>query len=85
MDHLPVVSPEIGAAIAAEMSQQPGNEYVVKILDRLLLDNPCVANFISSLAMQHSDPIAVGFVGILVYRLLESQMEADQLKREFGS
>ncbi|MBI1850814.1 MAG: hypothetical protein HYR85_10765 [Planctomycetes bacterium] len=83
MNQLPTVTKEIGYAVCAELEQEPGNQYIVKLLERLEKENPCIAEFISRLAMQHSDPVGVSTSALLVYRLLESQIEADRLKKEF--
>jgi hypothetical protein len=83
MARLPIVTQEVGYAIKAEMEREPGNQYVVKLLERIEVENPCVAEFISQIALQHDDPIAVSTAAILVYRLLESQLEADDMKEQF--
>ena len=81
---LPKVTPEIGQAIKAELERTAGNEYVVKMLERLERENPCVAEFVSQMAMQHADPVTVSTAALLVYRLLESQADADQLKKQIA-
>jgi hypothetical protein len=80
--NLPRVSPEVGQAIRAELEQTAGNEYVAKLLERLERENPCVAEFVSQMALQHEDPVTVSTAALLVYRLLESQSDADALKRD---
>ena len=84
MPKLPKVSESVGHAVCAEMEQERGNEYIVKILERLEKENPCLAEFISRLAMRHSDPVGVSTSALLVYRLLESQIESDELAASFG-
>lgn len=83
MPKLPKVSEAVGHAVCAEMEQETGNEYIVKILERLEKENPCLAEFISRLAMRHSDPVGVSTSALLVYRLLESQIDADELTASF--
>jgi hypothetical protein len=80
---LPKVSESVGHAVCAEMEQERGNEYIVKILERLEKENPCLAEFISRLAMRHSDPVGVSTSALLVYRLLESQIESNELAASF--
>jgi phage protein D len=82
-ESLPTVTPETGFSVCAEMEQENGNDYVAKIFERIEQENPCVAQFISRLAMQHGDPVAVSTSALLVYRLLESQLESDALKGAF--
>lgn len=84
MGRLPIVTQEVGFAIKAEMERENGNDYVTRLLERIEAENPCVAEFISQIALQHDDPVAVSTAALLVYRLLESQMEADEMKEKFG-
>ena len=84
MPKLPIVTRDVGFAVKAEMEQTPANEYVARILERLETENPCVAEFISHFSLQHEDPVAVSTSALLVYRLLESQMESDEMKDNFG-
>lgn len=78
---LPRVTPEIGQAIRAELEHTAGNAYVATLLERLERENPCVAEFVSQMALQHEDPVTVSTAALLVYRLLESQLDADALKQ----
>ena len=84
MSRLPIVTQDVGYSVKAELEQTPANEYVTKILERLEVENPCVAEFISHFSLQHEDSVAVSTSALLVYRLLESQMQADEMKDEFG-
>jgi len=84
MARLPIVTQEVGYAVKAEMEQRPANEYVSTVLERLEAENPCVAEFVSHFSLQHENPVAVSTAALLVYRLLESQLEADEMKEQFG-
>ena len=77
---MPVVHEDIRRVVEAEMEEKGGNQYIKEILLRLAEENPWVADFISKFAPTTKDQLAVVFCGILVYRLLESQAGADQLK-----
>jgi hypothetical protein len=77
---LPVVTTDTGQAICRELESSEDNSYVVALLSRLERENPCIAEFISRLAIQHEDPMAVTTAAVLVYRLLESQCEANALR-----
>jgi hypothetical protein len=46
--------------------------------------NPCIANFIASFALECPETSRMGVLmsSILVYRLLESQAEADRMTEE---
>ncbi|GIW73457.1 MAG: hypothetical protein KatS3mg102_2999 [Planctomycetota bacterium] len=81
---LPRVTRETGYAVCRELEEHPGNDYVIRLLERLEEENPCVAEFVSRLAIQHDDPVAVSTAALLVYRLLESQLEADELRRQLA-
>lgn len=76
---LPVVTKETGFAVCRELEREEDNDFVTKLLARLEEENPCVAEFVSRLAVQHEDPVAITTAALLVYRLLESQAEADAL------
>ena len=53
------------------------------MIKRLQDVNPCIANFVSGLALGTKNPFETAYAGFLVYRLLESQAQADKLKGEF--
>lgn len=78
---LPIVSEDTGHAVQAELLHSRQSEYVSELLERLQEDNPRIAEFVSRLANKCRDPTAVTYGSLLVYRLLESQAEADELKR----
>ncbi len=80
--NLPIVTKETGFAVCRELEQEEENGYVIRLLERLEEENPCVAEFVSRLAIQHEDPVGISTAALLVYRLLESQAEADNLNRQ---
>jgi len=79
---LPVVTKETGFAVCRELEKEDDNSYIVRMLERLEQENPCVAEFVSRLAIQHEDPIGVSTAALLVYRLLESQSESNGLRAQ---
>jgi hypothetical protein len=79
---LPRVTKETGYAVCRELEQEEDNNYIIRLLERLEEQNPCVAEFVSRLAIQHEDPVGISTAALLVYRLLESQIEADELKEQ---
>ena len=85
MNKIPIVSKEIGFAICAELEQTTANHYITDILNKLEKENPIVAEFISKMSMQHSDPVALCTIALLTYRLIESQLEANELNAIFRS
>lgn len=76
---LPVVTKEMGLSVCRELEREEDNDFIVRLLARLERENPCVAEFVSRLAIQHEDPVAITTAALLVYRLLESQAEANAL------
>lgn len=81
---LPRVTKHTGYAVCRELEQEEDNSYVIRLLERLEEENPCIAEFVSRLAIQHDDPVGISTAALLVYRLLESQAEADSLNRQLG-
>ena len=81
---LPQVTKETGYAVCRELEREDNNDYVIRLLGRLEEENPCVAEFVSRLAIQHDDPVGISTAAVLVYRLLESQAEANTLREELG-
>jgi CBS domain-containing protein len=81
---LPRVTKETGYAVCRELEREDNNEYVIRMLERLERENPCVAEFVSRLAIQNDDPVGIATASLLVYRLLESQSEADALRRQLS-
>ena len=79
---LPTVSEEVCFAVQAEIQQSKENDYVVDMLSRLQEDNPFIANFISTFSLKTSDPTSSTYAGLLVYRLLESQAQADKMEAD---
>ena len=82
---LPRVTKETGYAVCRELEQEDNNDYIIGMLARLEAQNPCVAEFVSRLAIQHDDPVGITTAALLVYRLLESQAEADDLRRQLDT
>lgn len=79
---LPTVTKETGYALCRELERSEHNDYVIQLLERVEAQNPCVAEFVSRLAIQHDDPVGISTAAMLVYRLLESQAEADALREQ---
>ena len=84
MTSLPQVTKETGYAVCRELEREENNGFVIRTLARLEEENPCVAEFVSRLAIQHDDPVGISTAAVLVYRLLESQAEADALRQQLS-
>jgi len=81
---LPRVTKETGFTVCHELEREDNNEYVIRMLERLERENPCVAEFVTRLAIQNEDPVGITTAALLVYRLLESQAEADALRQQLS-
>jgi len=81
---LPQVTAETAAAVRAELLKSGG--YVVKIAERLERENPYLINFIGHFIQRfdQKEAEAAVYLSLLVYRLLESQAEADRMREVFG-
>lgn len=78
--YLPVVNPEVGYSVATEIGGDQ-MEYAEEQLRRLDDENPAVAVFIREWAERSEEPMsALG--AICVYRMLESQAEANSMMEE---
>jgi len=82
MTFLPVVKPEIGGSLEREMFDRFDGEYVKEQLKRLDIENPTIARFIRLFAKTTEDRVGAAFCGLIVYRMLESQSEANQMSQE---
>lgn len=78
---LPRISPEVTHAILAEMAGKPKDIYALEVIERLLVENPILAEFISKFSQKTSDSLNVLLCGILVVRLIESQIETEKLEQ----
>ena len=78
---LPIVDEDIGRIVKAEIPEGKERQYLAEIIERLSArDNPHLGDFISrySINMQSQDLLLTAtYSAVVVYRLLESQAEAD--------
>ena len=84
MNALPIVKPEIGYSLEKELFDVDDVDYIKTQLKRLDEENPSVATFIRQFAKTTDDKINVAFCGLMVYRLLESQAEANWMNEEMS-
>ena len=76
---LPFVKPEIGFSLEREIFDKFDVEYVKKQLEKLKKDNPSIAEFIMKFSKKTGDSLGAAFCGVMVYRMLESQSEANSM------
>ncbi len=72
-----------GNAVLGELLGKDGGTGVQELLRRLRNTNPCIGRFIQQLASRHRESAEVYAAALVVYRLLESQDEADRMSEEF--
>lgn len=82
MNNLPIVNPLIGAAISKNMQKESDVAYLKKSLKQLDEKNPCISWWIKNFSKSTKDKIGAAYCGLMVYKLLENQLEADQLAEE---
>lgn len=82
---LPMVGNGTLASVAHAVGANNGkNSFIDKMMDRLATDNPTLAMFMATHALQCTDSTGALIGMMLVYRALESQAEADELAASSG-
>jgi hypothetical protein len=80
---LPIVKQEVRDVILAEIKQETLEDYVSRQLNNIKEDNPTIASFIDNFdKISQKKLIHARYIGVIIYRLLESQAEAEKLERE---
>ena len=82
LDILPVVSKEVAIPIGKSIITENDNEYCKEQLSLLKVKNPVIAHWIENFSNKCEDKIGATMCGLIVYRLLESQAEANRMKSE---
>lgn len=80
MNKIPLVSPEIGGSLQAQLRNKEEKDYVKEKLGKLDKLNPIVSFLIKNMARSSNDKQSVAMCGILVYELIQSQCEANAMK-----
>lgn len=80
---LPVVKPDIGGSLQREMTEKANDaKYIRDTLERLDIENPTIGYFIRNFAKTTKDKKGAAYCGLIVYRLLESQAEANKMLQD---
>ena len=79
-NYLPVVNPDVGCSLARNLLNRDDDDYVEDELEKIEKENPAVAVWINKFSSQTGDPIGSKFCAVLVYNMLRSQAEADDMK-----
>jgi hypothetical protein len=81
---LPVVDSEVGFSLAKTVGEHGDAEFINSELQIINKENPTVASFIKRWAELSGCSTHTTFCGILVYKLLRSQAEADRMTEELN-
>lgn len=84
MYKLPVVKPEICGSLDYETSMMSDEKYIKKQIDRIAVENPTIAEWISRFSKETKDPKNAAMCAIITYKLLESQAEVNMMEAEFN-
>ena len=84
MQKLPVVNPEVGYSLEHSLEHALDRPYVKQALKNIRKENPAVAEWIKKFSKLTDDRIGSAFCAIIVYKMLQSQLEADCLKEEIN-
>jgi hypothetical protein len=82
--YLPIVNAEIGLPIAHALRGQDDDNYVHEELAKINKENPVIVEFLQQFAETTEDEMGSLFAGILIYKMLRSQAEADRMKQEIA-
>lgn len=81
---LPMVDSEVGFSLAKTVGEKGDAEFIKTELKRLDKENPTVADFIRKWSLLGDCQTHTKFCGILVYKLLRSQAEADRMTEDLN-
>ena len=79
---LPVVKPAISGPLDHEISNKHDEEYLEEQLSRIDEQNPMISEWIRNFSESTEDSMGAAFCALIVYRMLESQAEANQMTFE---
>ena len=80
---IPVIKPGIAASVSVNLNGPQRNvNWHIERLTKMQLDNPILAEFLLAAAKQFGE--SASLVGLVAVRMIESQMEADELEELFA-
>ena len=80
---IPKIQSGIISSIVVDMfGPQKDDKWAVKLIERLKIENPIIIEYLVLVKDTYGEQAAV--VGLLMYRFIESQMEADELEELFA-
>lgn len=81
-NYLPTVKPEITCSMEQDLLRHSDESYVKEKLLHIKHKNPVVHAFLTSFSRASNDPVMTMFCGLIIYKMLESQAEADLMNSE---
>ncbi len=79
---IPKIQSGIISSVVVDMyGPQKDDDWAVKLIKKLEIDNPIVVEYLLLVKDKYGEHAAI--VGLLMYRFIESQMEADELAELF--
>ena len=81
-NYLPIDKPEITCSMEQDLLRHSDDSYVKEKLLHLKRKNPVVHAFLTAFSQASNDPIMTMFCGLIIYKMLESQAEADFMNSE---
>lgn len=82
--YLPVVNPNVGYSLSRQLMQVDDEPYMEEELERIDATNPAISMWIRKYAERTEDPMGAMFCALLVYKMLESQAEANKMSEEIA-
>ena len=79
---LPFVKPGVCASIGHDLTDETTDDYIEKQLAKLKTENPTIEIFIRKFMKFSEDPDRTAMCGIMVYLMLESQIESDLMEEQ---
>lgn len=81
---LPIVDSEVGFSLAKHVGEKGDADFIKTELQKMDKENPTVANFIRKWSLLGGCQTHTKFCGILVYKLLRSQAEANRMEEDLN-
>ena len=80
---LPVVQPETCFSVEHEIENFDDKVFIRRMLKRVMSKNPILGLWVKQYAKSSKDPKSTMICALVLYRLLESQEEADYMNDNF--
>lgn len=81
---IPVVNPEVAGPLHKELDKLGEKEFLKKELAELAVENPVLGFMVRKFAKASNDPKTTALCGLMVFKLLKSQAEANRMELEIN-